>query len=169
MWYNCGMKRRQIFFLSVIVTIILSLAIVIQLLKGSNELAKWVFTFVNDWAPALSATAVVILIITFLWNLRENRRERARRAIYDWAKDAMKVTVSSQDKHDFLDILKNAGTLQYDADSLGKDFKDELMAAMDAITKYLEGLPRTESHDLKEEATKVFDSLGYLSEHLLND
>lgn len=155
--------------MSVIVIIILSLAIIIQLFKDCNEVAEWLFTFVNEWAPALSATIAVTLIVTFLWNLRENRREKARRVIYDWAKDAMKVTVSSKDKYDFLIILRNAGTLQYDADSLGKDFKDELMAAMDAITKYHKGLPRTKSHDLKEEVTKVFDSLGYLTEHLLND
>jgi len=153
----------------VVAIIAIASAVTIQFLKASNEVAEWLFTFVNEWAPALSATAAVTLIVTFLWNLRENRREKARRAIYDWAKDAMKVTVSSQDELDFLHIIKDGAALQYDADSLGKDFKAELMAAMDAITKYHEGLPRTESHDLKEEAKKVFDNLGYLSEHLLND
>lgn len=168
------MKRHQILFFSVIAIILLSLAIIIQLFKDNSDLAKWVFDFVNDWAPTLSATAVITLIITFLWNLRENRRERARRAIYDWVKDATKVTVSSWNTPDFFDIIKTSGTLLYDADSLGKAFKGELMAAMDAITKYCDLLDNTK-HDklreqkLKDQAIKVFDSLGALSEHLLND
>ena len=153
----------------VIAIIAFASAIIIQFLKDSNEIAKWLFTFVNDWAPALGATAVIALIITFLWNLRENRREKARRVIYNWTKDAMKVTVSSQDKYDFLIILRNAGTLLYDADSLGKAFKSELTVAMDAIKKYHDLLDNAKHDKLREQAETIFDSLGCLSEHLLND
>jgi len=162
-------KRHQIIFFIVIVIIILSFAIIIQLFKGCSDLANWVFKFVNDWAPALSATIAVTLIVTFLWNLRENRRERARIALYSWAKDVPMVLISSRDKKDFDDIFKRGGTLLFDADSLGKKFKKALLESIDAIGDCRAAVAEGKLDELDKKMPNTLDLLSRLSEYIIKD
>jgi len=69
-WYTREVKKlikeHQLILFSILAMVIVLLAVIIQLLKPFNSFALWVFNFVNDWVPALSATAAISLIVTFL-------------------------------------------------------------------------------------------------------
>jgi len=162
-------KRRQILFLSVIAIAILSLAVTIQFFRDSNPLAEWIFNFFNDWAPALSASAAIILIVTFLWNLRESRREKARSAIYDWVKYSIMILTSSKNTRDFDDIFRRGGTLLFDADILGKKFKDKLIEAINAIGERRAALYEGKLDEQRDEMAATFNTLSWLSECIIKD
>lgn len=62
------------------IALILIFAILIQALKSEGGFAAAVFNFFNDWAPVLSATAMLALVLVVFWSVRkmieENRLSR---------------------------------------------------------------------------------------------
>ena len=79
MWYNGGMRHlfRKYWYAILIVIIILTLAVLVQYTKDTNDVAKWVFTFLKEWAVILSAVGTLLLAWIALWTIRERRRSNA--------------------------------------------------------------------------------------------
>jgi len=97
------MKRlfRKYCYVVLIAVIVLTLAVVVQYTKNTNDVASWVFNFLKDWAVILSAIGAFLLAGIALFTILRERRSKAAQKINTWASDSLKLIINSID----MDIL----------------------------------------------------------------
>lgn len=69
-------KYWHVILISVII-LLLAFTVLVQNTKDTNDLAKWTFDFLDDWATVLSAAVTLMLAIAAFWAIAENRRIQA--------------------------------------------------------------------------------------------
>ena len=119
------MKRifgKNWWFILVIFFVIIGFAIVLQYLRESNGVAEWIFKFLSDWAVILSATVGLLVVVSALLAIQENRRAEARRKIRKWAEDIL-LNLDKKNTEEQILALTSLwhirGSIFYDSKSLG--------------------------------------------------
>lgn len=154
-----------------IVVIVIGLAVVVQIFKESCWLATWLFSFLNDWAIIIGATATVILataaFATVFIAIRENRRTSALDRIRSWAEGTFDV-FTNPPKAQLPQVLeeirarlqpchaKCIGILR-DAELQGGDLNTKVKSAYISFCKYLSILGTEEDITTLKEYFKKTD------------
>jgi len=167
-------------YLIVIATILVA-AVLIHIFKSTNCIAAWLFSFVDGWAAAFSASAAFFLVITALLAIRENRRTRDMDTVRSWAENAIMLLYlpSSEElpllKWSELEIklksifAKSVGVLAI-ADKFGGDFEKNvkkasaklisLIETVERANRFADAMPSVE--ELLKDLADVMDSASKL-------
>ncbi len=165
----------------IVIAAILVTAVLIHIFKSTNCIAAWLFSFVNSWAAALSASAAVLLVITALLAIRENRRIRDLNTVRSWAENAITLLYipSSEEiplmKWSELEIklktifAKCVGILAI-AEKSGGDFEEDvkkasarliiLIETVEHADRFVDAMPSVE--ELLKDLADVMDSASKL-------
>jgi len=161
----------------IVIAAILVAAVLIHIFRSTNCIAAWLFSFVDGWAAALSASAAILLVITALLAIRENRRTRDLDTVRSWAENAIMFLYipSSEEiplmKWSQLEIklktimAKGVGVLAI-AEKSGGDFEKNvkkasarlmgLIATVEHADRFVDAMPSVE--ELLKDLVEVVDS-----------
>lgn len=146
---------RKYWWAVLIGAIILCFAILVQVFRKASPLpetdlqgvAEEIFTFLQDWAIALSASVALLLVIVTFMALRENRRIGALNRIRSWAAGSNRVLTATRFKGQGLTVeqklkriradiqavmVDSLGALA-DAEALGGDLKERVGDAVISV------------------------------------
>ncbi len=146
------------------VTIIIILAVLVQLFKETNTLAGWIFNFLQDWATILSASITFMLLVAAFYAFRENRRNQALNRIRNWAEEitVILLTSDSEDRKTRHLNARWAKCVGISADSrfLGGSIKSETGVAIVIFNNFHNAIKRGEISVLHEDFLKeLYNSL----------
>ncbi len=80
-------------FIISIVLIVLLFPVLVQIFKGTNDIAKWLFNFIDDWSTSLSAAGTFLVAAVAIYSILKTRRQRVSDNIRIWARDALRMLV----------------------------------------------------------------------------
>ena len=136
------MKRifgKNWWFILVIFFVIVGFAAGLQYFRETNSVAEWIFKFLSDWAVILSATVGLLIVISALLAIQENRRSEARRKIRKWAEDIVLNLYKKDTEEQILELTSLwyiRGSIFYDSKFLGDPIVSKVRATLYAFFEY---------------------------------
>ncbi len=86
---------RKYWHVILIVVIILPLAVVVQYTKDTNDITRWVFNFLKEWAVIFGAVGALLLAVIAFWTIFRERRSKLANELYTWAKNSLRLILTS--------------------------------------------------------------------------
>ena len=170
-------KYWGLYILGITVQCIVILAVMVRFLAPTNNLAKWlldsiydntatpvgpnVFSFIIDWAEALSVVAVYIIFIPIFIAIMKARRQQALARVNIWAMDAIRKLTSPSNEESVtkkLDdwqqrlhsIIEGSDSVLADTRAIGDRLMPKVEKAVENLLKLENGLNNhTEPDELK--------------------
>ncbi|GAJ14884.1 unnamed protein product, partial [marine sediment metagenome] len=168
---------RKYWWAILIGSVLIGLAILVQTTKDTNDFAKWIFNFIDDWAFVLSAIIMFFLATAAFLSILENRLERVEHAhrlallrIRGWAEMTVNIlgTPTKQilfQKKKIEEItklhdshVKTTGIL-HDAERLGGTLNDSVKTAVAFLLFYSARLSNQEQIEVLKRQLKLKDNI----------
>lgn len=151
-----------LYIVGITIQTVVIIAVLVRFLAPTSSIAKWilnfiydsgtglggpaVFSFIIDWAEALSIAAVYIIFIPVFIRIIETHHKRTLNGIHNWLTDAIiKLTTASEEesvadkladwKRRLRSIMTGSSSALARADALGNGLKPKMEKAIENLLK----------------------------------
>jgi len=168
---------RKYWYVILIVVIILALAVVVQYTKDTNDVARWVFSFLKEWAVIFGAVGALLLAVIAFWTIFRERRSKLANEINIWAKNSLRLLavaeVEATNKEMYINNMQTrlakingeAITLIVDAGNFSNIVYDTIIGITKKCFKAIELESTMENQD--KVYNRIYKLTGNISEDLL--